>query len=69
MDEAERWLSKNDPTLKNYTTRRKSEYPFHTAWQEFSRNQRELPVSNLTIMHNRIGLSEDDAWFIRNTID
>lgn len=61
MDEAEKWLIENDPDFKKYTVRRKSEYPFHTAWQEFSRKQREKPVSNLRHVKHRIHLSDADA--------
>jgi len=69
MDEAERWLSQNDPEYLKYSKRRKSEYPYLTARQEFLRNQREIPASNLTIVHHRLGLNKDDAWVIKNTID
>ena len=61
MDEAEKWLRENDPDFKKYTVRRKSEYPFHTAWQIFSRQQREIPISNLRKVGHRIDLSDESA--------
>jgi hypothetical protein len=64
LDEAERWLRENDPDFKKYTVRRNSEYPFHTARQEFLRNQKEIPVSNLTAVNHRIGLSDFESVLI-----
>ena len=45
-DEAERWLKKNDPEYADYKTRRHAEYPFHTKWQSFLRDSKEVPVSS-----------------------
>ena len=65
MDEAEKWLRENDPDFKKYTVRRKSEYPFHTTWQTFSRQRREIPVSNLRRVRHRIGMDDDEAIAIQ----
>jgi len=53
IDEAERWLKENDPEYKNYRNRRNAEYPFHTSWQTFARNAKEIPESNLAGKHTR----------------
>ena len=68
MDEAEKWLIKNDPDIKNYKSRRKSEYPYHTAWQTFSRQQREIPASCLTAVNHRVKIDDDDARYIKNSM-
>ena len=68
MDDAEKWLIENDPDIKDYTLRRKSEYPFHTAWQTFSRQQREIPISNLTAINHRIKIDDDDALYTKNSM-
>ena len=65
MDETEKWLRENDPDFKNYTMRRRSEYPFHTARQEFLRQQREIPVSNLRRVRHRIDINDDEAIVIQ----
>lgn len=65
MDDAEKWLIENDPDIKDYTLRRKSEYPFHTARQSFLRQQRETPISNLTAINHRIKMDDDDAQYIQ----
>ena len=65
MDETEKWLRENDPDFKNYTMRRRSEYPFHTTRQEFLRQQREIPVSNLRRVRHRIDINDDEAIAIQ----
>ena len=61
MDEAEKWLSENDPEFTDYLHRRKSEYPYHTAWQQFSRQQREIPISNLWDIRDSLHMSDKQA--------
>ena len=61
MDEAERWLAKNDPEFHDYKKRRKSEYPYHTAWQSFSRQQQEIPISNLWDIRAKLNLTDEQA--------
>ena len=61
MDEAEKWLVKNDPQFKNYKHRRNSEYPFHTARQEFLRKAQEIPVSNLWSIREKLKLTDEQA--------
>ena len=61
MDEAEKWLAENDPDFQNYKKRRKSEYPYHTARQEFLRQQKEIPISNLWDVRDELGMSDEKA--------
>ena len=69
MDDAEKWLRKNDPDFTNYTLRRKSEYPFHTARQAFLRQQREIPISNLRLINHRIKISDADVLDVQKYMD
>ena len=68
MDEAERWLAKNDPEFTNYTKRRKSEYPYHTARQEFLRRQKEIPISNLWDIREKLRMSDEQAKQVIETM-
>ena len=61
MDEAERWLAKNDPDFSDYRRRRNSEYPYHTARQEFLRKQQEIPISNLWDIRAKLNLTDEQA--------
>ena len=61
MDDAEKWLAENDPDFTNYHKRRDSEYPFHTAWQEFYRKEKEIPISNLWDIRHKLKMDDREA--------
>ncbi len=61
-DDAGKWLRENDP---DYDERMDSEYPYFSRWQWARRSRREIPVSSLYALRQRLGLTEDDVVAIK----
>ena len=53
MDDAEKWLRKNDPDCAYHSGWSKLDYPFHSKRQDFLRGAKEVPVSNFIGRHTR----------------
>ncbi len=67
MDDAERWLKENDPDF-HYKKRRQFDYPYLTTWQKTSREKKEIPVSNLWAMRNKLIIKDAKALEIIETL-
>jgi len=59
IDDAEKWLRANDPECGYHCKWNKLDYPFHSRRQEFLRNAKEIPESNLAGKHTcRVSLGD-----------
>jgi len=61
MDDAEKWLMKNDPLYYKPEQRARLPHPYLTAYQLRWRASKEIPVSNLWACRGKLGLNDDDA--------
>jgi len=69
LDEAERWLKKNDPDFANTKKRRNMEYPYLTNYQERYRLKKDIPISSLWRIKDRIKVKQEEVTETEKFLD